>query len=102
MTARAGAAGSGLIMGGFDRHGRSSCSTFASDAVIYSKLGWAVVSRSRAATSVMSYVSAGAPDAGSNRRSGVNLVRNMSKTGAGNFFEDFRIGQVIKHATRAP
>src|SRR5947209_18496936 len=23
----------------------------------------------------------------------------MSKTGAGNFFEDFRIGQVIKHAT---
>src|ERR1700752_5202346 len=28
-----------------------------------------------------------------------NLVRNMSKTGAGNFFFDFRIGQVIKHAT---
>ena len=23
----------------------------------------------------------------------------MSKTGAGNFFEDFRIGQVIRHAT---
>src|ERR1044072_7102005 len=27
------------------------------------------------------------------------VVRTMSKTGAGNFFEDFRIGQVIKHAT---
>src|SRR2546430_7871590 len=27
------------------------------------------------------------------------VVRLMSKTGAGNFFEDFRVGQVIKHAT---
>src|SRR2546421_1947043 len=27
------------------------------------------------------------------------VVRPMSKTGAGNFFEDFRIGQVIRHAT---
>jgi len=27
------------------------------------------------------------------------VVRLMSKTGAGNFFEDFRIGQVIRHAT---
>src|SRR5919201_6203734 len=27
------------------------------------------------------------------------VVRTMSKTGAGNFFEDFRIGQVIRHAT---
>src|SRR5205809_5121260 len=27
------------------------------------------------------------------------VVRPMSKTGAGNFFEDFRIGQQIKHAT---
>src|SRR5919204_2072669 len=27
------------------------------------------------------------------------VVRTMSKTGAGNFFEDFRVGQVIKHAT---
>src|SRR5919201_1690577 len=27
------------------------------------------------------------------------VVRTMSKTGTGNFFEDFRIGQVIRHAT---
>jgi 2-methylfumaryl-CoA hydratase len=27
------------------------------------------------------------------------VARSMSKTGAGNFFEDFRIGQVIRHAT---
>ena len=27
------------------------------------------------------------------------VVRTMSKTGAGNFFEDFSIGQVIRHAT---
>src|SRR5215468_9576490 len=27
-----------------------------------------------------------------------DLVRHMSKTGGGNFFEDFRIGQMIKHA----
>ena len=27
------------------------------------------------------------------------MVKTMSKTGAGNFFEDFRIGQVIRHAT---
>src|SRR5215470_10401568 len=29
----------------------------------------------------------------------MKVVRTMSKTGAGNFFEDFRIGQVIRHAT---
>src|SRR5437016_8225558 len=28
-----------------------------------------------------------------------DVERTMSKTGAGNFFEDFRIGQVIRHAT---
>src|ERR671923_714341 len=27
------------------------------------------------------------------------VVRPMSKTGAGNFFEDFRVGQLIRHAT---
>ena len=27
------------------------------------------------------------------------VVRTMSKTGGGNFFEDFSIGQVIRHAT---
>ena len=27
------------------------------------------------------------------------MSKNMPKTGTGNFFEDFRIGQVIKHAT---
>src|SRR6266540_1930994 len=33
------------------------------------------------------------------RRGPTAVVRLMSKTGAGNFFEDFRIGQVIRHAT---
>src|SRR5215831_13009457 len=27
------------------------------------------------------------------------MSKTMSKTGAGNFFEDFRVGQLIKHAT---
>jgi hypothetical protein len=37
--------------------------------------------------------------ASNNVESSTTMTRTMSKTGTGNFFEDFRIGQVIQHAT---
>jgi 2-methylfumaryl-CoA hydratase len=37
--------------------------------------------------------------ASNNVESSTTMTKTMSKTGTGNFFEDFRIGQVIQHAT---
>jgi 2-methylfumaryl-CoA hydratase len=46
-----------------------------------------------------SYVMTGGPDAVVRRDEERVTSIGMSKTGTGNFFEDFRIGQVIRHAT---
>src|ERR671931_217887 len=80
------------IMDSFDRHG------FCDDA-IYSRLRDADRSRSCAAPLKLREQS-GAGCANSNAAADQPVVvRPMSKTGAGNFFEDFRVGQLIRHAT---
>src|SRR5262249_18146954 len=92
----------GLIMGGSDRHGLA----FAIEWQVKGTLGrhskiapggrFTFPCRRRPHPS---YENHGWPDAQARSvRPNCDLVRHMSKTGSGNFFEDFRIGQVINHA----